>query len=290
MSFDGIRDRASVEAAMAEFDRIGREAFLAKYGFGKARDYYLVVDGRRYDSKAILGAAHGYEFPELGPLSPGDFSGGAATVKPKLEGMGFAIEAPASTRLLSQLLRVGAVYTRDELRRTLDTDDSTINTGVFRPKGFDSVLLFVTEKKTPDRTQYLDNLDGDVLHWQGQSRGRTDALVIEHSQKGLELLLFYRAEKYEHPGAGFRYEGLFDYVSHHGAWPQPKRRQVRRRHRPRLRRPLPSDSVRVCPWLLSGNAYFCCTANFTHWPNISKISFISCTANLQHAAEIGWRV
>lgn len=226
MSFDKIRERASVEAAIAEFDRIGREAFLAKYGFAKARDYYLVVDGRRYDSKAIVGAAHGYEFPDLGPLPAGRFYGGAATVRPKLESMGFVVEGPPaethtgeSNRLLSQLLHAGSAYTREELSRILETDDATINTGVFRPKGFDSVLLFVTEKKTPDRTQYVDRLDGDELHWQGQSKGRTDALVIEHLQRGLELLLFYRTEKYEHPGAGFRYEGLFDYVSHHGALP-----------------------------------------------------------------------
>jgi hypothetical protein len=80
-------------------------------------------------------------------------------------------------------------------------------------------LLFVTEKKTSDRTQYVDKLEGDELLWQGQSLGRTDALVVEHLQKGLELLLFYRKKKYEHPGAGFRYEGPFDYVSHHGAQP-----------------------------------------------------------------------
>ncbi len=43
----------------------------------------------------------------------------------------------------------------------------TVNTGIFQPQGHDSVWLFVTEHKTPDRTQYVDHLEGDVLRWQG---------------------------------------------------------------------------------------------------------------------------
>jgi hypothetical protein len=52
---------------------------------------------------------------------------------------------------LSDLLTAKSVYTREQLKGVLDTQDATINTGVFRPAGFDSVLLFVTETKTPDR-------------------------------------------------------------------------------------------------------------------------------------------
>ncbi len=97
--------------------------------------------------------------------------------------------------------------------------DATINTGTFRPKGHDSVWMFVTENKTPDRTQYYDHLDHDVLHWDGQTQGRTDHWIIGHKAKGLELLLFYRKSKSEYPGAGFRYEGPFEYVSHQGKHP-----------------------------------------------------------------------
>jgi putative restriction endonuclease len=97
--------------------------------------------------------------------------------------------------------------------------DATIKTGVFRPKGYDSIWLFVTEKKTPDRTQYVDLLNGDMLEWQGQTEGRTDGLIIEHEARGLEILVFYRKNKGEHPGAGFRYEGRFRSISHAGAHP-----------------------------------------------------------------------
>ena len=71
---------------------MGREAFLARYGFGVTRRFLLATDGRHYDSKAIAGAAHGFQFPERGPLPALSFSGGEATVRRKLEGLGFTVE------------------------------------------------------------------------------------------------------------------------------------------------------------------------------------------------------
>ena len=78
-----------VERAVAEFDRLDRDAFLAKHGFGKARGYLLIRRGRRYDSKAIVGVAHGYDCPNLGPLLSQGFTGGEATVVRLLESLGF---------------------------------------------------------------------------------------------------------------------------------------------------------------------------------------------------------
>lgn len=75
---------------MAEYDRLGQDRFLAKYGFGAAHSYWLVVDGKTYDSKAIVGAAHGY-LPSREPLAAYDFSGGAATVGRLLSGLGFQV-------------------------------------------------------------------------------------------------------------------------------------------------------------------------------------------------------
>lgn len=48
---------AAVEAAVAEYDRIGQPAFLAKYGSGPALEYFLIIGGKEYDSKAIVRAA-----------------------------------------------------------------------------------------------------------------------------------------------------------------------------------------------------------------------------------------
>jgi MoxR-like ATPase len=92
MSLADLSSPAAVERAMREFDQIGRDTFLRKYGFGRSRDYELVHHGRRYDVKAIVGAAHGYEFPEKGPLASTEFGSGARSTVPKLESLGFAVE------------------------------------------------------------------------------------------------------------------------------------------------------------------------------------------------------
>lgn len=92
MSLGELTDPFAVRQALEEFDRRGRERFLAIYGFGKSRRYMLVDNGKRYDAKAIAGAAHGYQFPEKGPLRQSDFTSGLHTVVPKLQSLGFEIE------------------------------------------------------------------------------------------------------------------------------------------------------------------------------------------------------
>jgi hypothetical protein len=213
-----LSDRGAVLTAIDEFDRLGRQPFLAKYRFGRARTYFLQHQGRRYDSKAIAGVAHGIEFPDRGPLTAAAFSGGETTVARKLEQLGFAVVASGLVAT-STLLEPGAIYTRKDLAERFQITDRTLNTGIFQPRGHSSVWLFVTEQKTPDRPQYVDRLDGEVLYWQGQQRGSKDSLIIEHEQRGLELLVFYRHSRSVFPGAGFRYEGLFRYVSHEGSGP-----------------------------------------------------------------------
>lgn len=115
---------------------------------------------------------------------------------------------------VSALLEEGHVYSRSQLRSLLKTSDSTINTGVFSPHGYDSVMLFVTEEKGRHSTSYYDHLDGDVLEWDGQLSKRTDSKIIWHSSYGVELLVFYRRSKREFPASAFRYVGRFVYVAH----------------------------------------------------------------------------
>lgn len=83
--------RQSVEQAIAEFDRLGRDAFLERYGFGRANSYFLEQNGNRYDSKAIAGAAYGFRGAEVAPLGPDDFSGGNQTVVRVLSRLGFKV-------------------------------------------------------------------------------------------------------------------------------------------------------------------------------------------------------
>ena len=93
MSLSDVTDPRAVNEAMDEFDRIGREEFLRKYGFGPSRTYVVYRGGKSYDSKAIVGAAHGFQHPQKGPLHAADFSGGEKTVSALLQRLGFLVEA-----------------------------------------------------------------------------------------------------------------------------------------------------------------------------------------------------
>ena len=85
-----MTDREAILRAMAEADEIGERRFLDKYGFGESRRYRIVHEGKNYPSKAILAAAHGYQFPDWGPLTHAEFSGGTQTIA-KAKELGFEI-------------------------------------------------------------------------------------------------------------------------------------------------------------------------------------------------------
>lgn len=93
MSLELLTRPDAVDAAMDEYDALGAEGFLSKYGYRPARTYFVVRNGRRYDSKAIAGVAVGKEHLDRGPLRADEFSGGDATVRAKLEALGFVVEA-----------------------------------------------------------------------------------------------------------------------------------------------------------------------------------------------------
>lgn len=89
-SIERITDRQAVEDALCEFDRIGRFSFLDKYGFGEAREYFLVTETGSYDSKAIFAAA--YEREHGVRLSNDDFSGGKFGAAQWLADLGYTIQ------------------------------------------------------------------------------------------------------------------------------------------------------------------------------------------------------
>lgn len=90
MPLKALTDRGVVDAAIEEFDTLGREAFLQKYGFGEAKDYFLLTDTGRYDSKAIFAAA--YERQHGESLGPDDFTGGKAGAGKWLHDVGYTVE------------------------------------------------------------------------------------------------------------------------------------------------------------------------------------------------------
>lgn len=96
-SLEELTDPSAVRQAIDRFDELGRDAFLRQHGFGPARRFWLVVDGKRYDSKAIAGVAWGFQYTGgTRWLQPSDFSGGDVTVRRKLEELGFSVVTEGS--------------------------------------------------------------------------------------------------------------------------------------------------------------------------------------------------
>lgn len=88
-----LTDPGAVQAVLDEYLHLGQQAFLTKYGFGRASGY-VVRDprsGQWADSKAIAGIALGVQHPSSGPLRASEFSGGAATVVRRLAELGFEV-------------------------------------------------------------------------------------------------------------------------------------------------------------------------------------------------------
>ena len=112
MPFEDITDAAAVQRALDDIRAVGQPRFLKKYGFGASRGWMLRdTDGKEYDAKAILGAAHGYQHPNLGPLPQSQFYGGLPTAR-KLRELGFTVTEPPARR--------NPVWSRDELILALD--------------------------------------------------------------------------------------------------------------------------------------------------------------------------
>lgn len=83
--------RQAVLQALAEYDRRGGRAFLAKHGFSVAKRYWILHEGRSYPSKAIVGVAHGYLAGHSAILTSATFTGGQASVVRILRMLGFTV-------------------------------------------------------------------------------------------------------------------------------------------------------------------------------------------------------
>lgn len=104
----GIRDvtRAGVLRALGECEALGEQAFLERYGYGSAKKYFLVEEGKEYPSKAIVGVAHGFSGDGLETLKFDDFKGGERDVAQHLRRLGFDVASTPSRN---------PNWTRDEL-------------------------------------------------------------------------------------------------------------------------------------------------------------------------------
>lgn len=94
--------------ALREHDRLGRDAFLHKHGFRPAHSYVLSHEGRDYDSKAIAGVAHGYQFPTQGPLQFKDFNGGKSGAAKLLTRLGFTVTSLPAAGVRAESPRIAS--------------------------------------------------------------------------------------------------------------------------------------------------------------------------------------
>ncbi|MEV0290995.1 hypothetical protein AB0H36_43285 [Kribbella sp. NPDC050820] len=83
---------ADVSAAIVEWRRIGRGAFLERYGGRPAQKYVIIVDSDEFDAMAVLRGARVLR----GLPSDGAFRGDRRAVADPLRAMGFVVDDPDS--------------------------------------------------------------------------------------------------------------------------------------------------------------------------------------------------
>lgn len=199
-----LRDvtREGVLQAVAEFDRLKRDAFLERYGFGPSRRYFLAHAGTLYDSKAIVGVAHGYSFDGAKPLRSEEFSGGEQTVKTMLEALGFEVvvdgEHHRRTRWWDKL-QISALYTRDQIAEIIGYPEEKRGGGDFDTgytKHDDAFIIFANVGNA-GRTghNYANRWDGRNLIWFGKSSTRIDQPRIQEMISGeFDVYVFWRGQ------------------------------------------------------------------------------------------------
>ncbi|MDN3276891.1 HNH endonuclease signature motif containing protein [Frankia sp. RB7] len=203
--------KAAVLEAINEFDEIGRDAFLTKYGFGKSRGYFLQHSDKRYDSKAIAGAAHGKLGRNFKALSAGDFSGGDRTVAKRFRELDFRVLEPSDIRHVGIPFEVGSLYHRQ--RAIHQVFGGQERGGIATPSGFPFVFLFTGE--SGQQFGYSDGWRPDgIFAYTGEGQSgdmefvRGNRAIRDHLADGRDLLLF-EATKTK---GSYRYLGCFAFA------------------------------------------------------------------------------
>jgi predicted restriction endonuclease len=214
----------SVQQAIAEHDRLGAQAFLGEYGFRPARRYWLTYNGREYDSKAIVGVAHGYATGRFWRAE--DFVGGHATVVRRLRELNFEIRESRSESPLSQFGEVAGYPPGSAFASRREVHDA----GVHRPLqagicgrrefGAESIVVsggYEDDKDYGDLIIYTGHGGQDAAGRQVSDQSYEDsgnAALRTSSLTGVPVRVIRGAHRdSQHaPDSGFRYDGLFRVV------------------------------------------------------------------------------
>jgi hypothetical protein len=216
MTLAAITSREAVLKAIEEFDQLGREAFLQTYGFGYAKEYFLFYKNRFYDSKAIVGVAHKFQFPNQGHLPSDSFSGGQDTVVPKLNQLGFEVRIGLGLALYQ-------TYSREDVHYYFSPDTQfTPQAGTWGLHGIVPIpnqpghfVFFVTFGQKQGEHQFDEGITVDgVLSWQSQPsqtlHNKQIQQFIAHDELDKTIYLFLRTTS----GLLYTYLGRLKYLNH----------------------------------------------------------------------------
>ncbi len=106
------------------------------------------------------------------------------------------------TQALLNYLQIENTYRTEDLARVLLVEESSmLRKGVITRKGQNLLIILITLEKRADATPYKDYLDGTVLHWEGQTRGKhAERYMMEATH---EVFVFIRAQ----PRMSYTYYG-----------------------------------------------------------------------------------
>lgn len=204
MPISELNSRSAVLQAIDEFDRVGRDTFLAKYGYSAALKYRLRYKGKLYDSKAIAGVAWGLQLHNDGKRRPDSYQGGAQSSVPTLTKLNFEVIAEADPKLPN--LRPGTVYSWQAVATKFGFKPRlfSIGGGMLSCPSLNALLL-ITSSDESQSFSYGDKWDkkGDLIYaGKGltghQQLNGVNRFVAENSRElflfeyaGSEALLFH---------------------------------------------------------------------------------------------------
>ena len=92
-------------------------------------------------------------------------------------------------------IAVGSKWTRQALADLWKyAAYQAIARGVVTPKDDNKIILFVSEEKPDDFTQYEDRLHGKTLMWEGEQGHGNDARIANAADNGDEIHIFHRRQ------------------------------------------------------------------------------------------------
>lgn len=105
---------------------------------------------------------------------------------------------------LFNLIPKGSLWTRKDLATLWGYKSfHALARGVVTPAGHNCIILFVTQKKQNDATQYDDHIEGNKLFWEGEQGHQNDLRIMNAHENCNDIHVFFR-DKHHMP---FQYLG-----------------------------------------------------------------------------------